>query len=431
MKSSPPSSQESKFKSFKRESHFINFKGLAPFLLASLFVTFIFSFFIFYSPIPSSVTTQRQQLNHADKVTPIKTPPRIGFVGDKECDLFKGHWVHEDRGSFYTNSSCTTIPESKNCFKNGREDVDFLNWRWKPDQCDLPRFEANKFLKIVRGKKMAFIGDSVSRNHMESLLCLLSQEEVPRDIYKDSEDRFRTWYFPSHDFTVMSLWTKFLVISEEREINGSMSGVFDLHLDKVDNSWSQKIRDTDYAIVSNGHWFFRKNYLYEDGRLLGCVYCNEPNVTELGLQFALRRAFRTALRHINECADCKDTVALVRTFSPAHFDGGNWDSGGQCNRTSPTSEGELRLEESFEWELRIIQVEEYENVGREVRDGKRFGTLDVTRAMLMRPDGHPNSNWGNKWMRGFNDCVHWCLPGPIDSWNEFLMALLENFAGFS
>ena len=53
--------------------------------------------------------------------------------------------------------------------------MDFVNWRWKPDECELPRFDPTAFLHLLRGKKLAFIGDSVSRNHMESLLCILSQ----------------------------------------------------------------------------------------------------------------------------------------------------------------------------------------------------------------------------------------------------------------
>lgn len=89
--------------------------------------------------------------------------------------MFKGHWVPELNGSLYTNSSCVSIPESKNCLKNGRMDRDFLNWRWKPNECRLERFDPKTFFSIVRGKKMAFIGDSVARNHMESLLCLLSK----------------------------------------------------------------------------------------------------------------------------------------------------------------------------------------------------------------------------------------------------------------
>lgn len=98
------------------------------------------------------------------------------FSEQNTCDLFKGHWVPSLEGStYYTNSSCTTIPDSKNCFKHGRKDTDFLKWKWRPEQCELPRFNPRSFLHIVRGKKMAFIGDSVARNHMESLLCLLSQ----------------------------------------------------------------------------------------------------------------------------------------------------------------------------------------------------------------------------------------------------------------
>lgn len=100
----------------------------------------------------------------------------VCFTDEENCDLLKGHWVPDMKGSsLYTNWSCATIPSSKNCFKNGRKDSDFLKWRWKPDGCELPRFDPKAFLRLVRGKKLAFIGDSVARNHMESLLCLLSQ----------------------------------------------------------------------------------------------------------------------------------------------------------------------------------------------------------------------------------------------------------------
>ena len=90
--------------------------------------------------------------------------------------MFKGKWVGAPReSSYYTNWSCSSIPESKNCFKQGREDRDFLNWKWKPDECELQSFNPKTFLHIVQGKKWAFIGDSVARNHMDSFVCLLSQ----------------------------------------------------------------------------------------------------------------------------------------------------------------------------------------------------------------------------------------------------------------
>ncbi|KMS95327.1 hypothetical protein BVRB_009340 [Beta vulgaris subsp. vulgaris] len=307
-------------------------------------------------------------------------------------------------------------------------DKDFVNWRWKPEKCELPRFNPHKFLQLVGGRKLGFVGDSVARNHMESLLCLLSQAEVPMDTYKDSEDRFRTWYFPLSNFTLMTFWSKFLVKSEERMVNNTNTGSFDLYFDEVDEKWASKLPGLDYVIISDAHWFFRRNYLHNQGKLIGCVYCNEPNITELGLNYSLRMSFRAALKYINNCKGCKDMVTLVRTFSPAHFENGAWDTGGGCNRTSPQRQkANEELENTrFELELRRLQVEELNRANKEGEgEGKRFRALDITRAMLMRPDGHPGEFWGNRWMKGYNDCVHWCMPGPIDAWNDFLLAVLQ------
>ncbi|KAK9925233.1 hypothetical protein M0R45_033562 [Rubus argutus] len=406
---------------------------LMPLLFSSLAIVSIFSFFLINSPNPFPITS-KQDLNsvqnqpeddndhrlhsHAVQVKQIPPPTK-----DEECDLFKGQWVPDLRGPLYTNSSCRSIPESKNCFKNGRKDTDFLNWKWKPEKCELPEFDPKAFLEIVRGKKMAFIGDSVARNHVESLLCLLSQEELPEEIYKDSEDRFRTWYFPQHDFTLMKLWSKYLIAADERMVNGTGSGIFDLHIDKIDDEWAKHLPDLDYAIISDGHWFFRVLYLLEGDNLIGCVYCNQPNITGLNISNAVRMAFRTAFKYISNCKKCKGgLLTLLRTFAPAHFENGAWNTGGHCNRTSPFGEAQVDFTK-FDWEMRNIQIEEMKGARKE---GKNIRVLDITRAMLMRPDGHPGIHWGNQWMKGYSDCVHWCMPGPVDYWSNFLMALIRN-----
>ncbi|KAI3942691.1 hypothetical protein MKW92_011723 [Papaver armeniacum] len=392
-------------------------------LLWILGLTSILSILTIYSPNLLEVNVQnflRSILTKISQKGTSSNPRRENH--EKKCDLFKGHWIPDLNGPLYTNTSCPTLPGSKNCGKNGRSDVDYLKWRWKPNECELPRFDPNTFLPIVRGKKLAFIGDSVARNQMESLLCLLSQVGTPVDVYKDSEDRFRTFYFPNYNFTLMVIWTKFLVAGEERVINGSNSGVYDIYLDKIDNTWFQKLPGLDYIIMSDAHWFFRKCYLYESEKLIGCIYCDEPNVTNIGPALAIGRAFNTALKFISRCQACNDGLfTLIRTFSPAHFENGSWNGGGNCNRTSPFSEEQINYGGS-EWELRSNQVQVVERIKKkEEKKGnkKRYEILDVTRAMMMRPDGHPGSHWDNQYMKGYNDCVHWCLPGPIDVWNEF------------
>jgi hypothetical protein len=92
-----------------------------------------------------------------------------------KCDIFQGEWVPDESSPQYTNLTCSYIQEHQNCMMYGRPDLEFLKWRWKPAGCDLPRFDPDKFLRLVGNKTLAFVGDSLARNHMQSLLCLLSK----------------------------------------------------------------------------------------------------------------------------------------------------------------------------------------------------------------------------------------------------------------
>lgn len=91
------------------------------------------------------------------------------------CDLLKGKWIYHPAGPLYTNNTCMFITQMQNCQGNGRPDKEYENWRWKPDDCDLPLFDGRKFLELMRDKTVAFVGDSVARNQFESMLCILSQ----------------------------------------------------------------------------------------------------------------------------------------------------------------------------------------------------------------------------------------------------------------
>ena len=92
----------------------------------------------------------------------------------RRCNIFSGNWTPYLEGPYYNHENCPYIADKQNCFMHGRPDREFLKWRWKPDECELPLFDATQFLKLVKGKSMAFVGDSIGRNQMESLLCLLS-----------------------------------------------------------------------------------------------------------------------------------------------------------------------------------------------------------------------------------------------------------------
>lgn len=361
----------------------------------------------------------------------------VPVVREKKCDVFVGKWVYRpDAPTYYTNETCYALSDQQNCMKFGRPDMEFLKWRWEPDGCELPPFNAAEFAEMARGKSIAFVGDSLGRNHMQSLLCLLSSVDQPEDISLryTTDYNFKRWYLPKHNLTLGTFWAPFLVRTTDARGGQTLNGILTLHLDKLHPSWSAEISAFDYVIVSAGQWFFRPLIYYRNGRLLGCSACGQDNVTEVSRFQAYQAALRTTLRAITGRKGREGSggggTTFLRTFSPAHFEHGDWTDGGSCPRTRPFGSDEKKLE-GYDLEFYVAQVEEFLEAERQARaDGSKIRLLDTTRAMLLRPDGHPNRqcNWPKSNV-GRADCVHWCLPGPIDTWNELLFYVMKSDRG--
>ncbi|CAN6201631.1 unnamed protein product [Urochloa humidicola] len=341
----------------------------------------------------------------------------------KGCDLFRGEWVPDGGGApYYTNRSCPHIQEHQNCLKYGRPDLGFLRWRWRPAGCDLPRFDAAAFLRSFRGRSLAFVGDSLARNHMQSLMCLLSKVEYPKDISKTAHSEFSTMLYESHNFTVAIFWSPFLV-------KANKSGdLWHLRLDEPDDAWAAGIAGFDYVVLSAANWFTRPSVFVEAGRVVGCHFCLVPGVADLTLRYSQRMALRAALRALTPAGAGFNGTVVLRTLSPtSHFEGGEWDKGGDCRRTRPYAANNETRMAGLDLEFYTAQVEEFARAKAAAAEGAaRLVLMDTTAAMLLRPDGHPSryGHWANQNVTLYNDCVHWCLPGPIDVWNEMLFQIL-------
>ncbi|XP_075515696.1 protein trichome birefringence-like 19 [Primulina tabacum] len=362
--------------------------------------------------------------NSAEIITPHHAEGIEITDNQEKCDIFTGEWIPNPNAPYYTNTTCWAIHEHQNCMKYGRPDAGFMQWRWKPDGCDLPVLNPFQFLDMVRDKSLAFVGDSVGRNQMQSMICLLSRAKYPIDVSPTSDEHFKRWKYFTYNFTLAYLWTPFLVRYEDRDPDGpTHTGLFNLYLDEFDDAWTTQIDGFDYLILNAGHWFSRTAVYYENRRIVGCRYCQLPNITDLPMTFGYRRAFRTAFKAINGRDNFRG-VTFLRTFAPSHFEDGPWNAGGNCVRRRPFRSNEKILE-GLSLDLYMIQLGAFRAAEKERR--KRFRWLDTTQAMSLRPDGHPSryGHWPDENVTLYNDCVHWCLPGPIDSLADFLFHMLK------
>lgn len=72
---------------------------------------------------------------------------------------------------------------------------------------EISRFSGLKMLKMLRGKRMVFVGDSLNRNMWESLVCALRESLVHKDrVFEASGGReFRSQGFYSFKFEVIKI----------------------------------------------------------------------------------------------------------------------------------------------------------------------------------------------------------------------------------
>ncbi|KAK1555899.1 hypothetical protein Q3G72_033093 [Acer saccharum] len=263
-------------------------------------------------------------------------------------------------------------------------------------------------------------------------------KEAPNLVYRNGEDnKFRKWNFASHNVNISVYWSPFLVDGVEKSNTGPNYNK--LYLDRIDEKWGADLDHIDMIVLSVGHWFLHPAVYFDGDSVLGCHFCEGLNHTEIGFYDVLRKALKTTLKTITERRGSSVNVldVIVTTFSPAHFEG-EWDKAGACSKTKPYKEGEKVLE-GMDAEMRNLEVEEVDLAKENAKQfkGMRLEALDVTKLSLMRPDGHPgpymhpNPFAGGIKERVQNDCVHWCLPGPVDTWNQILLAIIKRWEGQS
>lgn len=350
------------------------------------------------------------------------------------CDLVKGSWVPDPRPPQYTNSSCRYIQGHQNCMKNGRPDTGFMYWKWQPQQCDLPRIDAQAFLIAMRNRSMTFAGDSIARNQFQSLLCILSQVEVPDHTYNAPDDRDNIYVFRTYDFTVAIYWSPYLVHVEDKDItwpDNKTQSVAHIHVDKLDRAWTDRISGVDILQISTGQWWFKRGLFLKGNKPMGGHICDGWKECEKEIGFAdpYRLAIHSLLKNSLSIPGYTGTT-ILRSFAPDHFEGGAWDSGGRCVRTTP---GGVSISSLTNW-MYEIQTEEFQNVTGAMSESEkqRIKLLDITNLAQIRADGHPDVYMKfqpfSKEMKQppQKDCLHWCLPGPIDTWNDLLVESLHD-----
>lgn len=269
---------------------------------------------------------------------------------------------------------------------------------------------------------LAFVGDSIGRQQYQSMMCMLTGgtddamiEDVslsyglvklPGSLRADGVAH----RFLQSNTTVIYYWSASLC--DIQPLNATdPETYYAMHLDRPVMFLQKFISSMDVLVLNTGHH-------WNKGKITGNKWvmhvngdvCEDRRFHNIG--YARNFSLANIVTWLDDQIEENKTRAqiYVRSLSPRHFFEGEWDSGGRCDNN-------------------LVPVEEKNVTGQAGTDpisesavmGTRVHLLNITYISLFRDEAHISKYRPNQ---SGQDCLHWCLPGIPDVWNELLYAKL-------
>ncbi|KVI04832.1 PC-Esterase [Cynara cardunculus var. scolymus] len=283
-------------------------------------------------------------------------------IGEKEdgCDVFSGKWVWDPLNRPLYQESECPYIQPQLTCQE----------HGRPDR-DY-HFNASLMLETLRNKRMMFVGDSLNRGQYVSMVCLL-HSLIP-DHAKSMETFGSLTVFTAKDYnaTIEFYWAPFLLESNSD--------------DAVVHRVSDRVVRRGSIYKHGKHWkgvdiMVFNTYLWWmtglEFKILSIDWGAEPN------------------------GNCYNQTEMIA-------DPNYW--GSDCRKSIMGVIGEVFRKSKFP-----------------------ITFLNITQLSLYRKDAH-TSIYKKQWSpltpkqianpTSYADCVHWCLPGLQDTWNELLFAKL-------
>ncbi|KAH0676538.1 hypothetical protein KY285_024339 [Solanum tuberosum] len=284
-------------------------------------------------------------------------------------------------------------------------------------------FRARLLLEKLRNKRLMFVGDSLNRNQWESMICLL-QSGVPFSWKKYKKiGHLSVFMIEEYNATVEFYWAPYLVESnsDDPAVHSILTRlIMPESIEKHGNNW----KNVDYLIFNTYVWWMNGGTMKV---LRGSFDEGSTEYDEVDRTIAYTRVLTTWSQWVQNNVDPKRTRVFFMSMSPMHIKSMDWNNpnGIKCAKeTTPVLNMSMPLNVGTDKRLFAIAS----NVTKSMKFPVCF--MNITRISEYRKDAHTSLytiRQGKKLTPEqqadpamYADCIHWCLPGLPDTWNELL-----------
>uniref|UniRef100_A0A7N0TY76 Trichome birefringence-like N-terminal domain-containing protein n=1 Tax=Kalanchoe fedtschenkoi TaxID=63787 RepID=A0A7N0TY76_KALFE len=344
-----------------------------------------------------------------------------------ECSVTNGKWVFNSSFKpLYSDESCPHLDRQVACVTNGRPDSDYRFWEWQLEDCVLPRFDPKRALHKIRGKRLMFVGDSLQRGQWQSFVCLV-ESVIPQNQKSMRRGRSHSVFkIKQYNATVEFYWAPFLV-----ESNSDLHIIGDpkqriLRVDSVEKH-ARNWHNVDILVFNTYVWWMSGLKIKS---LWGSFANGEEGFEELDAPVAYRIGLKTWANWVDSNVNPKKTRVFFTTMSPTHMRRADWSKkdGIRCyNETKPILKKQYWGSGSDQRIMKVVS-----SVVEKMKVAVTF--INVTQLSEHRIDAHTSVYTE---VQGsvltaeekaeplhYADCIHWCLPGVPDTWNQLFLAYL-------
>ncbi|CAD6264702.1 unnamed protein product [Miscanthus lutarioriparius] len=300
-----------------------------------------------------SITSAPPPLSTIGNFVDVADGNEVPLPEKKECDYRNGKWVSDNRRPLYSGFGCKHwLSESWSCRLTQRTDFAYEKFRWQPEACEMPEFEASQFLGRMQDKTIAYVGDSLGRQMFQSMMCMVTGGKQRPDV----EDVGAEYGF---------------VLAPDRATSYAM------HLGRPPAFLKNNLHIFHVLVLNTGHHWNRGKLRANKWEMyLGGAPNNNRNISIIWKvkNFIIHSIVKWMDAQLPRHPQLK---VFYRTISPWHFFNGDWNTGGSRDNTNPLAKGSgIHLNHSKDSDA--------EGAVR----GTRIKLLDVTALSRLRDEGH-------------------------------------------